>query len=322
MKTTVTFSSIAFSVSLLASLPLSGQRLHIEGSSSGLITTATPIARIEATSLTAGGDILELLAPAGSPSNILFITSGEYLECQKEDEVEATISVGGKAYLKRELQLGTTIDIAADSYYSSAEMLLADADDNQTIKIRAKDVSTNIGGEILLYGDSLRKTVEIDGNWSGTNRGRVITDELQIVGGSDLAENFDVRADDALKPGLLVSIDPAHPGELALTQRAYDVAVAGVISGANGVHTGFFMGQRGTDVADGHWPVALAGRVYVLADADLGAIEPGDLLTSAPTPGHAMKVRNRRKAQGAVIGKAMTGLAEGKGHVLVLISLQ
>ena len=35
-----------------------------------------------------------------------------------------------------------------------------------------------------------------------------------------------------------------------------------------------------------------------------------------------MKVTEHGRAQGAVIGKAMTGLKSGKGQVLVLVSLQ
>ena len=68
--------------------------------------------------------------------------------------------------------------------------------------------------------------------------------------------------------------------------------------------------------------VALTGRVYVQADASTGAIEPGDLLTTSDTPGHAMKVSDHAKAQGAILGKAMSALSEGKGMVLVLVTLQ
>ena len=74
-----------------------------------------------------------------------------------------------------------------------------------------------------------------------------------------------------------------------------------------------------TGSARGGKNVALTGRVYVLADAGNGAIKPGDLLTSSPTPGRAMKVTDYPKAQGAILGKAMTGLSEGKGMVLVLV---
>ena len=68
--------------------------------------------------------------------------------------------------------------------------------------------------------------------------------------------------------------------------------------------------------------MALSGRVYVQADAAFGAIQPGDLLTTSDTPGHAMKVADYAKAQGAILGKAMSGLKEGKGLVLVLVTLQ
>ena len=66
----------------------------------------------------------------------------------------------------------------------------------------------------------------------------------------------------------------------------------------------------------------MTGRVYCRADASAGAILPGDLLTTSDTPGHAMKATDHDRAQGAVIGKAMTGLKEGHGLVLVLVSLQ
>jgi len=45
-------------------------------------------------------------------------------------------------------------------------------------------------------------------------------------------------------------------------------------------------------------------------------------LTTSGIPGHAMKAGNRARAQGAIIGKAMTGLNAGRGLVLVLVTLQ
>ena len=81
------------------------------------------------------------------------------------------------------------------------------------------------------------------------------------------------------------------------------------------------MGQRGS-VADGNYPVALTGRVYCYVDATDYPVKPGDLLTTSGTPGHAMKVTEYSKAQGAILGKAMTSLDTGKGLVLVLVTLQ
>ncbi|UCE58996.1 MAG: hypothetical protein JSU63_16325 [Phycisphaerales bacterium] len=148
-------------------------------------------------------------------------------------------------------------------------------------------------------------------------------DVLQILGGSDLSEQFDVNAkdDSKVEPGMVMSIDPANPGKLVVAKQAYDRKVAGIISGAGGIKTGMLMGQENT-VADGAHPVALTGRVYVWADATNGPIEPGDLLTTSGIPGHAMKVNDFDKAHGATLGKAMTSLEEGRGLVLVLVSLQ
>ncbi|MEM1042107.1 MAG: hypothetical protein AAGI91_05705 [Bacteroidota bacterium] len=153
---------------------------------------------------------------------------------------------------------------------------------------------------------------------------RIVTQELEITGGSDLAEHFDVRAlagGVAPEPGTVVSIDPDAPGQLVVSGGAYDPLVAGVVSGAGGVETGLLLRQEGS-IADGEVPVALVGRVYVRADASHGAIRPGDLLTTAPTPGHAMRASDRDRAFGAVLGKAITGLDAGTGLVLVLVTLQ
>ena len=151
--------------------------------------------------------------------------------------------------------------------------------------------------------------------------GTVKCEVLKLTGGSDIAEPFDVNGAREIVEGSVLVIDPQSPGELRIADAAYDRRVAGVVSGAGAVQPGLIMSQEGT-AADGKYPVALTGRVYCLADASNGAIEPGDLLTTSLTPGHAMKVTDHARAQGAVLGKAMTSLKEGKGLVLVLVSLQ
>ena len=145
------------------------------------------------------------------------------------------------------------------------------------------------------------------------------TATLTIRGGSDLAEPFQM-SEERLPEGAVVVIDAENPGRLKLSDHAYDSRVAGVISGANGIHPGIAMHQEGA--LEGGQNVALTGRVYVQADANYGPINPGDLLTTSDTPGCAMKVSNHLQAQGAVIGKAMGSLKRGKGLVLVLVSLQ
>lgn len=142
---------------------------------------------------------------------------------------------------------------------------------------------------------------------------------LTILGGADLAEPFPMK-DEAIEKGSVVVIDEEQPGQLKRSTRAYDPRVAGIISGANGINPGISLRQEG--VLEGSENVALTGRVYVRADASNGAIEPGDMLTSSDTPGHAMKVTDHGKAQGAIIGKAMGRLPKGQGMVLVLVTLQ
>ena len=127
-------------------------------------------------------------------------------------------------------------------------------------------------------------------------------------------------ASQQIAKGAVVIIDQAHPGQLKLSERAYDTRVAGIVSGANGIQPGLSLHQEGA--LEGDQNVALSGRVYVQADARNGAIEPGDLLTTSDLPGHAMKVTDHAKAQGAILGTAMTGLKDGKGLVLVLVTLQ
>jgi hypothetical protein len=194
-------------------------------------------------------------------------------------------------------------------------------DDNASSK---QGFVQSVDGGVALLTHNRRALVVRDGD------GLVTLRVLQITGGADLSERFDVmppptvraaRSEEQIKPGMVVSINPESPGQLAVSRRAYDRRVAGIISGAGGVNTGMVMGQDGSE-ANGSYPVALTGRVYVWVDATRGAIKPGDLLTTSPTPGHAMKVTDHAKAQGAIIGKAMSGLKEGKGLVLVLVTLQ
>jgi hypothetical protein len=152
---------------------------------------------------------------------------------------------------------------------------------------------------------------------SGTIKAAV----LKLNSGADIAEPFDVRGQEKIRPGMVVCIDAENPGKLRIARYPYDRCVAGIISGAGELDPGMVMGQDGT-IADGEYPVALTGRVYCLADASSGPIAPGDLLTTSGTPGHAMRVADHSLAQGAVIGKAMNSLGSGRGLVLVLVSLQ
>jgi hypothetical protein len=66
----------------------------------------------------------------------------------------------------------------------------------------------------------------------------------------------------------------------------------------------------------------MTGRVWCLADAAHSPIQRGDRLTTSPAVGHAMKAADEARAPGAVLGKAVSELREGRGFVLVLVNLQ
>ncbi len=203
--------------------------------------------------------------------------------------------------------------------YNDGTVEMFNDNHTRTIRLDPSENGTTTGSQITLYGADGSTTIEIDGDYNG--KGRISTEELQITGGSDLSEYFSITDNNNVKPGMLVSIDPEHPGKLKVTSRAYDKKVAGIVSGANNIKPGLIMRQKGT-IADGSYLIALSGRVYCHADASRNPIEVGDLLTSSSTPGYAMKAIDSDKAKGAIIGKAMTPLRSGKGTVLVLVTLQ
>jgi hypothetical protein len=47
----------------------------------------------------------------------------------------------------------------------------------------------------------------------------------------------------------------------------------------------------------------------------------GDMLTTSPTVGHAMKAADATQAFGSIIGKALSPLPDGQGLVPILITL-
>ncbi|MEM1268835.1 MAG: hypothetical protein AAGI08_02195 [Bacteroidota bacterium] len=228
-------------------------------------------------------------------------------------------SLGGELRLYQRAASGTgptgALLLAEENDSEGGALFLNNGAGTNTIKIDAQEGS-QAAGQITMYDLNGDSSIEIDGSFNGI--GRVTTGEVEVTGGSDFAELFDVSGTAAPQPGYIVSIDPAEPGQLLVASEAYDRKVAGVVSGAGGVRPGLVMGQDGS-LADGETPVALTGRVYVWASTENGPIQPGDLLTSSSTPGHAMRATDPARAFGATIGKAMSGLDAGEGLVLLLV---
>ncbi|GHF16878.1 hypothetical protein GCM10014715_85050 [Streptomyces spiralis] len=132
--------------------------------------------------------------------------------------------------------------------------------------------------------------------------------------GGDYAETF--AAGDEFEPGTVLVI--GDDGLMAPCDAQYDSRATGVVSGAGGLTPGTVM-ESNPDSAH-HVTLALAGQVYVKADPQYGPIAVGDLLTTSPSEGCAMRVSDRGRAVGAILGKALATLDGEPGLVRMLVT--
>jgi hypothetical protein len=144
-----------------------------------------------------------------------------------------------------------------------------------------------------------------------------VTGDIRLLN-ADCAEDFDLSGTDKIDPGTVMVID--DEGVLCASEQAYDKRVAGVISGAGGGRPAIVLDKQNTD--SNRMPIGLVGKVYCRVDAQYSPIEVGDLLTTSPTRGHAMKADDPLKSFGSVIGKALRPLNIGQGLIPILIALQ
>lgn len=183
------------------------------------------------------------------------------------------------------------------------------------------DGPVQINGALTLNGN-VTGNVTIDGTLTSTGAitttGNVSAYDVTLTGG-DLAEDFHSNDDAEIEPGTVMII--ADEGEaLSRCASAYDKRVAGVVSGAGDLAPGIVLDSRPERCH--RVTVAMAGKVYCKVDAEYGAIGVGDLLTTSPTPGYAMKATDASLAFGSVLGKALRPLGSGRGLVPMLIALQ
>jgi hypothetical protein len=194
----------------------------------------------------------------------------------------------------------------------AGEVLTLAPDGQATIHLRASSGTVSCGaggvdGEILVMGKD------------GTTKIHMLASTGDIIlANADCAEEFDVIEAELVDPGSVMVLDGT--GKLRVSSHEYDRKVAGIISGAGSYKPGIVLDRQA--VSEARLPIALVGKVYCKVDAGFSPIEVGDLLTTSPTPGHAMKASDPLKAFGAVLGKALWPLADGCGLIPVLVGLQ
>ncbi len=158
--------------------------------------------------------------------------------------------------------------------------------------------------------------IDKDGNVNVTGT-LTATSVVNAVYGQDVAEW--VQADHEIPAGTVVILNPEKNNQVMPSTVAYDTTIAGVVS----AQPGMILGRGGVNKCT----VATSGRVRVRVDATKGAIHIGDLLVTSDEPGTAMKsqpieVNGRHFHQpGTILGKALEPLEDGKGEILVLLSL-
>ena len=140
------------------------------------------------------------------------------------------------------------------------------------------------------------------------------------TGGADFAESVAIAASDGRRePGDLMVVDRGSSRQLTQSSEPYSTLVAGIYSTKPGVlATPHLMAEH----VSNEIPLAIVGIVPCKVSAENGAILPGDLLVTSSTPGHAMKGTERSRMLGAVVGKALEPLSQGKGVIQVLVTLQ
>jgi hypothetical protein len=165
------------------------------------------------------------------------------------------------------------------------------------------------GGVIFIRSHEGNDSITLDGT-----RGDIILEN------ADCAEEFDISPTEqsVIEPGTVMVID--NDGRLQVSSKQYDTRVAGVISGGGNFKPGIVLDKKKSQNVRA--PLAMLGKVFCKVEADESPINVGDMLTTSNTPGYAMKATNRRKAFGAVIGKAIQSLSKKKGLIPILIALQ
>jgi hypothetical protein len=149
-----------------------------------------------------------------------------------------------------------------------------------------------IGPGVWAESQGLGPGIVAIGKPAGQFRGDIeVTGDIRLMN-ADCAEEFDISGTDKIDPGTVMVID--DQGALHASKQAYDKRVAGVISGAGEGRPAIVLDKQNTGGT--RMPIGLVGKVYCKVDAQYSPIDVGDLLTTSPTPGHAMKADDPLKA--------------------------
>jgi len=232
-----------------------------------------------------------------------------------------------------DLILGGSYGVLSSDDIASSDLLInskdditfyLDKDDNESGEFKIDIINSSIGYTVFKVDEN--GDVFADGGYNcgnsltGSGTGGTVK-ESDLEAGPCLTD--DSPADFAemlpalpgLAPGDVLVI--GEDGRLQLSSQAYQSTVMGVHSTRPS-----YLGGNQYAGEPGYAPLAISGIVPVKVTAEGGAITPGDLLVTSSTPGMAMRCESLELCFGRAIGKALEGLEEGVGVILVLVMLQ
>lgn len=225
--------------------------------------------------------------------------AGVYGESDQQGVMGLTTSAVGTGVFG-----GTTIRRGGGGIGGSCIGVRGETFNNPGVGVQGQSFGTGLAGKFI-------GNVEVTGNLNMSSA----TSDIVL---GDVAEGFSTQDGEIIEPGTVVVLDQhglVRPGD-----EAYDKKVAGVVSGAGNYRPAIILDKQRSQASG--LSVALMGKVCCKVDARYSPIAVGDLLTTSPTPGHAMKAADPLKAFGSAIGKALHPLNAGQGLIPILIALQ
>jgi hypothetical protein len=226
-----------------------------------------------------------------------------------------------------------TLDVYNSAFTSSTQ--LVNFETNQDLALAADMLQIMCGAS----SDTSAQFIECQRGASDVEfkvnvSGRVFADG-SFTAPADFSEMFKVSSGAlTVEAGDVMTIDPSNPRAIVKSAGARSKLVAGIYStkpGFVGSHRDWdkvdlASDEIGTytlkDMADefDEVPLAVMGVVPCKVSAENGEINPGDLLVTSSTPGHAM--RDDDPKAGTIVGKALGTLSSGMGVIEVLVTLQ
>ncbi|MCH1913777.1 discoidin domain-containing protein [Leptospira noguchii] len=130
-----------------------------------------------------------------------------------------------------------------------------------------------------------------------------------------IARFFPVNPSDVISEGDILVM-----GEDGRLQKAKSANATHTIGVA--VKSAALLFGGGPASSEPHWLVAVSGVTTVNADASSYPIQPGNLLVTGLTGGHAVRISAESLRPGSLFGKALTSLRSGRGQIQILLCFQ